>query len=103
MITQHNNTKKPWKWSEEVVREVWCKNVGIVECGGPEAFAGMNGKKMLEEVTDVEWMVKRRIPRANAQGAFKDIERLRKLAKEKSALKQLHFHNLNSILKNIFY
>ena len=28
MITQHNNTKKPWKWSEEVVREVWCKNVG---------------------------------------------------------------------------
>ena len=45
MITKHNNTKKPWKWSEEVVREVWCKNVGIVECGGPEAFAGMQWKE----------------------------------------------------------
>ena len=54
----------------------------IVECGGPEAFAGMNGKKMMKEVTDVEWMVKRGIPRAYAYGAFNDIERLRKIAKE---------------------
>ena len=61
------------------MREIWCKNVGIVECGGPEAFAGMNGKKMMKEVTDVEWMVKRGIPRAYAQGAFNDIERLRKI------------------------
>ena len=36
----------------------------------------------MKEVTDVEWMVKRGIPQANAQRAFNDIERLRKLAKE---------------------
>ena len=41
-----------------------------------------NGKKMMKEVTDVEWMVKRGIPRAYAYGAFNDIERLRKITKE---------------------
>lgn len=68
--------QEPWKWSAELVHKCWCNTVGLE--AHSQFFEGVNGTKLLRDVT-VKWMVDRGIPRAKAQAAFSEIERMKKL------------------------